>query len=132
MEPGGWVSVVTVRGAVEARAMVTRRIRPVRMGGDGEERTVHQVAIPFHWGSAGPLKGDVANDLVPLSGEPNVTIHESKALLCNVLPGRRAADEGFLPWLEEQTRRREEEADEDEDDGAAAEEEVAARGGRAG
>jgi hypothetical protein len=69
----------------------------------------------------------VANDLVPLSGEPNVTIHESKALLCNVLPGRRAADESFLPWLEEQTRRRPGEAAEDGDDGAA-DAEVAARG----
>ena len=135
VEPGGWVSVVTARGAVEARAMVTRRIRPVRLAGGpaagpgrGEARIVHQVAIPFHWGSAGPLKGDVANDLVPLSGEPNVTIHEGKALLCNVLPGRRAADEGFLPWLEEQTRRRPGESGEGEDDEAAGSE-VAARGG---
>jgi formate dehydrogenase major subunit len=35
------------------------------------------------------VKGDSANDLVALSEEPNVRIMESKALLCNVFPGRR-------------------------------------------
>ena len=82
---GDVVTIATPRGAVEARALVTRRIRPLTVDG----RLVHQVAIPFHWGSAGPLKGDVANDLIPLSGEPNVTIHEGKALLCAVLAGPR-------------------------------------------
>lgn len=92
---GEWVTVATIRGAVAARALVTRRMRPLRLG----ERTVHQVAIPFHWGAAGPLKGDAANDLIPLSGEPNVTIHESKALLCTVVPGRPPRGEAFLHWL---------------------------------
>src|SRR5690606_15485194 len=41
---GDHVAVVTLRGAVEARALVSRRIRPLRVGG----RTVHQVALPFH------------------------------------------------------------------------------------
>ncbi len=81
---GDWVRVETVRGAISARALVTARIRPIRLG----ELTVHQVALPFHWGSAGPITGDVVNDLIPLSAEPNVSIHESKALLCRVLPAR--------------------------------------------
>ena len=85
---GDWITVVNLRGAVEARALVTRRIRPIHL----VDRTVHQVAMPFHWGPAGPNRGDVVNDLVPLSGEPNVTIHESKALVCAVIPGRRPAD----------------------------------------
>ena len=92
---GEWVTVVTLRGAVEGRAQVTRRIRPIRVAG----RTVHQVAMPFHWGSGGRITGDAANDLIPLSGEPNVTIHESKALTCDVLPGRRPADGDLLGWL---------------------------------
>jgi formate dehydrogenase major subunit len=83
-----WVTVSTVRAVVEARALVTRRMRPLKLG----ERIVHQVAMPFHWGFAGSVKGDVVNDLIPLSGEPNVTIHESKALLCNVERGRRPPD----------------------------------------
>ena len=92
-----WVTVATPRGVVEARALVTRRMRPVYVDG----RVVHQVAMPFHWGSAGPVTGDVVNDLIPLSGEPNVTIHESKALMCAVRAGRRPADAEIGAWLEE-------------------------------
>jgi formate dehydrogenase major subunit len=93
---GDPISIVTPRGAVGARALVTRRMRPLTIDG----RTVHQVAIPFHWGSAGPLKGDVVNDLIPLSGDPNVSIHESKALLCAVLSGAPPRGPELLPWLE--------------------------------
>src|SRR5690606_20785935 len=88
-------AVVTLRGAVEARALVSRRIRPLRVGG----RTVHQVALPFHWGTAGPSPGGSANDLVPLSGDPNVTIHEGKAMLCAVIPGRVPRGPAFRPWF---------------------------------
>ena len=92
---GDWITVATLRGAVEARAAVTRRIRPLTVEG----RTVHQVAMPFHWGPAGPIPGDVVNDLIPISGEPNVTIHESKAAVCAVLPGRRPSDEAYDAWM---------------------------------
>ena len=77
------VVIATLRGAIEARALVSRRMRPLQIDG----RTIHQVALPFHWGYAGPVKGGIANDLLALSGEPNVTIMESKALTCNILPG---------------------------------------------
>jgi formate dehydrogenase major subunit len=89
VENGEWITVSTPRGIVEARALVTRRMRPIHLG----DRVVHQVAMPFHWGSAGPVKGDVVNDLIPLSGEPNVTIHESKALTCTLRKGRRPPDD---------------------------------------
>ena len=95
---GDFVIVSTLRGAVEARALVSRRIRPLQVGG----RTVHQVAIPFHFGYAGPLKGDVVNDLIGISGEPNVTIMETKALVCNIQPGklpRGAAGKAFIDAL---------------------------------
>ncbi|MDX1661223.1 MAG: molybdopterin dinucleotide binding domain-containing protein, partial [Gemmatimonadota bacterium] len=94
---GDWITVATLRGAVEARASVTRRIRPLVVDG----RTLHQVAMPFHWGPAGPIPGDVVNDLIPLSGEPNVTIHESKAAVCAVIPGRRPDDASFDAWMRE-------------------------------
>ncbi|MEK6234567.1 MAG: formate dehydrogenase subunit alpha, partial [Planctomycetales bacterium] len=93
---GDWIAVVTPRGGIEARAMVTRRLRPLQIAG----RTVHQVAVPFHWGYAGPSTGDVANDLTPMSGEPNVAIHESKALVCVVIPGRIPTGEDHAAWLE--------------------------------
>jgi formate dehydrogenase major subunit len=55
---------------------------------DGQ--TVHQVGLPYHWGPRGLVRGDVVNDLVALSQEPNVRIMEAKALVCDVRPGRRS------------------------------------------
>jgi formate dehydrogenase major subunit len=52
-------------------------------------RRVHQVGLPYHWGYKGQSKGDIANDLLAISEEPNVRIMESKALVCNVRPGKR-------------------------------------------
>jgi formate dehydrogenase major subunit len=96
VENGDWVTVATVRAFVEARALVTRRMRPLIVSG----RVVHQIAIPFHWGSSGPVRGDVANDLIPLTGEPNVAIHEAKALTCALYRGRRPADASYVHWLD--------------------------------
>ncbi|CAN5287878.1 molybdopterin-dependent oxidoreductase [soil metagenome] len=95
VENGAPVCIVSWRGAVEALALVSRRIRPLQLG----TTTVHQVAIPFHFGSAGPVRGDVANDLLAISGEPNVTIMEAKALLCNIVPGRLPRGPAYLDWL---------------------------------
>ena len=61
-------------------------MRPLRIAG----RTVHQVGLPYHWGYRGNVTGDVVNDLLVISEEPNVRIMETKALTCNVIPGRRA------------------------------------------
>ena len=62
-------------------------------------KTVHQIAMPFHFGSAGPVQGGATNDLVPISGEPNVTIMEAKALACNIVPGRLPRGPAFEEWL---------------------------------
>jgi formate dehydrogenase major subunit len=96
VEKGDWVTVVSMRGAVEARALPTRRIRPLEIDG----RTVHQVAMPFHWGNKGDVEGDVVNDLVAISAEPNVKIHEGKVVQCDVVPGRRPEDPEFVEWFE--------------------------------
>jgi formate dehydrogenase major subunit len=88
LEHGGWATITTARGMVEARVLVTRRMHPLWIDG----QRVHQVGLPYHWGYRGRAKGDVVNDLVAISEEPNVRIMESKALVCDVVPGRRAAD----------------------------------------
>jgi formate dehydrogenase major subunit len=95
IENGGWVTVMTARGIVEARALVTRRIRPLLVDG----KMVHQVGVPYHWGSRGLVKGDSANDLVAISEEPNVRIMEAKGILCDVSPGRRARGKAALDQL---------------------------------
>jgi formate dehydrogenase major subunit len=53
------------------------------------DKSVHQVGLPYHWGYSGLVKGDIGNDLVAISEEPNVRIMETKGLLCTVLRGRR-------------------------------------------
>ena len=85
IEDGGWMTVVSARAEIQARARVTERQRPLRVDG----RIVHQVALPWHWGFAGTSTGDAANDLVLLSGDPNTSIQESKAFVCDVRAGRR-------------------------------------------
>ncbi len=79
---GDIVSIMTPRAAIEARALVTARMQPLRLDG----RVIHQVGLPYHWGYKGLVKGSVVNDLIAISEEPNVRIMETKALLCNVLP----------------------------------------------
>jgi formate dehydrogenase major subunit len=90
-----YICVVTLRGAIEARALVSRRTRPLQIDG----KTVHQVALPFHFGTAGNVRGDAANDLFPISGEPNVTIMEAKACGCSIVPGRLPRGPAFEDWL---------------------------------
>jgi hypothetical protein len=46
--------------------------------------------MPFHWGHNGLVKGDIGNDLIAFSEEPNVRIMETKGVLCAVLRGKRA------------------------------------------
>jgi formate dehydrogenase major subunit len=82
-----WVTVVTKRGEVEARALVTRRMRPFTIDG----KTVHAVGIPWHWGYQGLARGDVPNDISALVADPNVSIHEGKVFSCNLRAGRRSA-----------------------------------------
>ena len=82
----GWAHLVTDKAAVEARVLVTERLRPLRIDG----QVVHQVCIPYHWGhGAGLTNGDSANDLFGMALDPNVFIQESKVGVCDVRPGRR-------------------------------------------
>jgi formate dehydrogenase major subunit len=85
LEHLGWATIVTARSAIEARVMVTERIRPLRM----RDRIVHQVGLPWHWGQNGLTTGDAANELTHLSLDPNVHIQEDKAFACDIRPGRR-------------------------------------------
>ncbi len=85
IEDGGWMVIETARGEIEARAMVTERMRPLRIA----DRVIHQIAVPFHWGYTGASTGDSINDLLHLSGDPNTTIETTKTLTCNVRAGRR-------------------------------------------
>lgn len=81
---GGWATITSARGQIEARALVTRRIKPLHLG----ERVVHQIGLPFHWGFAGETVGGIANDLTSLVADPNVSMHEGKVFACRIRGGR--------------------------------------------
>jgi formate dehydrogenase major subunit len=85
LEHHGWATIVSPRAAIEARVLVTERIRPLRVRG----RTIHQVGLPYHWGPNGLSTGDAANDLLSIVLDPNVHIQEAKAATCDIRPGRR-------------------------------------------
>ncbi len=90
LQHGGWATISTARAAIEARVLVTDRVRPLRVRG----HTVHQVGLPYHWGTRGLTTGDAANDLFSLVLDPNVHIQEVKAATCDIRPGRRPRDGG--------------------------------------
>jgi len=87
--------VKSIRGEVEAVAIVTGRFKPFKLNGN----VVHQVGIPWHFGWVttamrkyvqGDKKpevftsGDAANLLTPFIGDANTMIPESKAFMVNV------------------------------------------------
>ena len=83
---GGWATIRTSRAEIEARVLVTNRLRPLRIRG----HVVHQIGVPYHWSSKGLVRGDAANDLISFVGDPNVSIQESKALTADIRAGRRS------------------------------------------
>ena len=82
-----WVTIETARGKIHTKALVTDRI-PVY---EFEGKKLHTVGLPYHFGPNGPSdlpKADITNDLLPVSLEANVSIHEAKAFSCNLEKGR--------------------------------------------
>lgn len=80
---GGWVRVWSKRGSVVAKAMVTKRIKPLTCDG----KIVHIVGIPLHWGFTGAAKkGFGPNMLTPFVGDANIETPEYKAFLVNIEP----------------------------------------------
>jgi formate dehydrogenase major subunit len=79
-----WVTISTSRGKIHCKVLVSDRI-PVY---DFEGKKIHTVGLPYHWGPNGLVKGDVVNDLMPVSLEANVAIHEAKAFTANLEAGK--------------------------------------------
>ncbi len=101
LDNGGWAHVVTSRAAIEARVLVTERMTPLTAGG----RRVHQVGVPYHWGSSGLVTGDSGNDLLGIALDPNVSIQESKVSSCDVRPGRRPRGPALLELVADYSTR---------------------------
>jgi formate dehydrogenase major subunit len=83
IKKGGWVRVWSKRGSVKAKAVVTKRIKPMLIDG----KTVHVVGIPLHWGFTGAArKGFGPNSLTPYVGDANIETPEYKAFLVDIEP----------------------------------------------
>ena len=80
IENGSTVMVSSARGEIRAVALVTKRFRPLTVGG----KTIHHIGILNHWGYTGMSKGDTGNILTPHVGDANTTIPEYKTFLCDV------------------------------------------------
>jgi formate dehydrogenase major subunit len=91
---GGYATIVTARAAIEARVLVTDRMRDVRIG----DRRIHQIGLPYHWGPNGLAQGDAANELVGVVLDPNVHIQD-KVGTCDIQPGRRPRGPALRQYL---------------------------------
>jgi formate dehydrogenase major subunit len=98
---GDWATIVTTRTAIEARVLVTDRLKPLEVQG----RAINQVGLPYHWGSRGIVTGDSVNDLFSLALDANVHIQEVKAATCEVLAGRRPRGRALLEFVDEYRRK---------------------------
>jgi formate dehydrogenase major subunit len=96
LEAGGWATIITARTAIEARVLVTDRMVPLRAGG----KVIHQIGLPYHWGPNGISTGDAANELLSVALDPNVHIQDTKALTCDIQPGRRPRGPALLRYVE--------------------------------
>lgn len=87
---GEWCTITTAVGEVEARALVSGRMKPLWIGTGRNAARVHHIGLPYNFGSMGFSLGDSAGELIALSMDPNVSIHEAKTLSCVIRAGRRA------------------------------------------
>ncbi|HEU4388745.1 MAG TPA: molybdopterin dinucleotide binding domain-containing protein, partial [Blastocatellia bacterium] len=83
---GTRVRVSSARSSYVAKAMVTRRIKPMMIDG----KKTYQIGIPIHWGfrgiaeDAGKTNLDPTNSLSPAAVDPNAFTPEYKGFLVKV------------------------------------------------
>ena len=84
---GDLLKVSSARGVYRAKAMVTKRIKPLKLAGD---KTVYPIGIPIHWGyrgikeDEGKTERNPANILSPAAIDPNAYTPEFKGFLVKV------------------------------------------------
>jgi len=83
VKSGDKVIITSPRGKIWAIAVVTERIKPLKIMG----HTCHVVGIPWHYGWRWPEDGsggDSANLLTPPAHDPNTSIQETKCFAVNI------------------------------------------------
>jgi formate dehydrogenase major subunit len=83
IKPGQMVRVWSNRGQVKGKAVVTKRMIPLKIDG----RIVHQVGLPLNFGFIGETrKASPINSLTPPVGDANSQTPEFKSFLVNIEP----------------------------------------------
>ena len=77
---GDRVRVSSARGSIEGPALVTKRLRTLKVKG---QKTYH-VGLPIHWGFVGKVTGPLINNLTPSAYDPNSGTPEYKGFLVNL------------------------------------------------
>jgi formate dehydrogenase major subunit len=84
VESGDWVHVSSARGELEVKALVTPRMKELKIG--GQDVTV--VWMPYNWGFQGLSTGASVNYLTIDAADPSAGTQETKACLVNVAKAR--------------------------------------------
>jgi formate dehydrogenase major subunit len=84
------VKVISARGEVLVKALVTPRMKPLKV--DGQEVTI--VWMPYNWGFKGLSKGSSVNHVTIDATDPGAGTQETKACLVNVVKARAADAKG--------------------------------------
>jgi formate dehydrogenase major subunit len=94
VESGDWVRVSSARGELEVKALVTPRMKALKIG----DQEVTVVWMPYNWGFQGLSTGPSVNHLTIDAADPGAGTQESKACLVNVVrAGRRGARRSGSP-----------------------------------
>jgi formate dehydrogenase major subunit len=85
---GDKVKVSSARSTYYCKAMVTKRIKPLKL--EGKDEPVYPVGIPIHWGYRGLGDGRPENERTPVNllsptvVDPNAYTPEFKGFLVNI------------------------------------------------
>ncbi len=80
LKTGDWVTVRSARGEVKVKAVVTPRMKTMKIG----KQEVDVVWMPYNWGFKGLSTGPSTNYLTIDAGDPNTWCQETKACLVNL------------------------------------------------
>ena len=86
VKSGDWVRVSSARGELEVKALVTHRMKALKIG----DQEVTVVWMPYNWGFQGLSTGPSVNHLTIDASDPGAGTQETKACLVNVVKVREA------------------------------------------
>ena len=90
VKSGDFVTISSARGVLTVKALVTPRMKPLKV--DGKEVTI--VWMPYNWGFQGLSPGASVNHLTIDATDPGAGTQETKACLVNVVKAPASASKG--------------------------------------